>query len=208
MDSGGVAPQLSEEATHHLQQGIVMLLSQWSALQMAVHNEWGGRQSSQLADQLALDIFSWFTHSREPLYIDDLENILDEAMLSLNTMTEDGSIEEVAEKLMTMHEECLEGNYQSIEKLREAGSRPAVHHIRQAVNEDNDDDDDDDDDNDENMGNDNSSNMIVDAPEAPPPNLNPADMPVEEPRASNPKVAEADDGWVVVASKRNGGKRN
>ncbi|RVW70252.1 hypothetical protein CK203_056196 [Vitis vinifera] len=95
MDSGGVGPQLSEEATHHLQQGIVMLLSQWSALQMAVHNEWGGRQSSQLADQLALDIFSWFTHSREPLYIDDLENILDEAMLSLNTMTEDGSIEEV-----------------------------------------------------------------------------------------------------------------
>ena len=79
----------------------------------------------------------------------------------------------------------------------------------QAVNEDNDDDDDDDDDdNDENMGNDNSSNMIVDAPEAPPPNLNPAEMPVEEPRASNPKVAEADDGWVVVASKRNRGKRN
>ena len=79
----------------------------------------------------------------------------------------------------------------------------------QAVNEDNDDDDDDDDDdNDENMGNDNSSNMIVDAPEAPPPNLNPADMPIEEPRASNPKVAEADDGWMVVASKQNGGKRN
>lgn len=31
----------------------------------------------------------------EPLYMDDLENMLDEAMLSLNTMTEDGSIEEV-----------------------------------------------------------------------------------------------------------------
>lgn len=31
----------------------------------------------------------------EPLYIDDLENILDEGMLSLNTMIEDGSVEEV-----------------------------------------------------------------------------------------------------------------
>lgn len=31
----------------------------------------------------------------EPLYIDDLENILDEGMVSLNTMAEDGSIEEV-----------------------------------------------------------------------------------------------------------------
>ena len=50
--------------------------------------------------------------------------------------------------------------------------------------------------------------IIHHAPEAPPPNLNPADMPVEEPRASNPKVAEADDGWVVVASKRNRCKRN
>ena len=31
----------------------------------------------------------------ETLYIDDLENILDEGMLSLNAMIEDGSIEEV-----------------------------------------------------------------------------------------------------------------
>ena len=43
------------------------------------------------------------------------------------------NLKQVAEKLMTMHEECLEGNYQSIEKLREAGSRPAVHHIRQVI---------------------------------------------------------------------------
>ncbi|RVW70253.1 hypothetical protein CK203_056194 [Vitis vinifera] len=43
------------------------------------------------------------------------------------------NLKQVAEKLMTMHEECLEGNYQSIEKLREASSRPAVHHIRQVI---------------------------------------------------------------------------
>ncbi|RVW79233.1 hypothetical protein CK203_045241 [Vitis vinifera] len=94
MDSGGVAPQLSEEATHHLQQGIVMLLSQWSALQMAV-------QTSGVVVSLASlptnspSTSSPGSHTPGPLYIDDLENILDEAMLSLNTMTEDGSIEEV-----------------------------------------------------------------------------------------------------------------
>lgn len=38
---------------------------------------------------------------------------------------------QVAEKLMTIHEECLKGDYQSIEKLKEASSRPAVRHIRQ-----------------------------------------------------------------------------
>jgi len=31
----------------------------------------------------------------EPLYIDDLEDILDQGMLSLNVEVEDGSIEEV-----------------------------------------------------------------------------------------------------------------
>ena len=74
----------------------------------------------------------------------------------------------------------------------------------------NEDDEDDEDDNDDGDDDNNSSNMIVDAPEAAPqPHLNPADMPVEEPRTSNPKAAEAaDDGWVVVSSKRNRGKRN
>ncbi|KAF5453892.1 hypothetical protein F2P56_023604 [Juglans regia] len=117
---GGPPRALTAEALPAFREGIYLVLSRWSALRLAVENEWGGRDSHRKADQLALDIISWFTQSREPLYIDDLENILDEAMLSLNTEAEDGSIEEIAYKLMTMHEECLEGNLQSIERLREA----------------------------------------------------------------------------------------
>ncbi|PIA31743.1 hypothetical protein AQUCO_04900202v1 [Aquilegia coerulea] len=57
--------------------------------------------------------------SLSPLCIDDLEHMLDETMiLSFNTDIEDGSIEEVAEELMIMHEDCLQGNYDSVEKLR------------------------------------------------------------------------------------------
>lgn len=74
----------------------------------------------------------------------------------------------------------------------------------QPTNENDDEDDEDEDEFDDN----NSTNMIVDAPEAPPPHLKSADMPVDEPKASNPKATEADDGWVVVSSKRNRGKRN
>lgn len=41
---------------------------------------------------------------------------------------------QVAEKLMIMHEECLEGNYSSIQKLREAGPRTGAHqHIKQVI---------------------------------------------------------------------------
>lgn len=47
---------------------------------------------------LLLNFFCLF--AAEPLYIDDLESLLDEAMLSLNTMTEDGSVEEVCSLIL------------------------------------------------------------------------------------------------------------
>ncbi|CAN6582075.1 unnamed protein product [Malus baccata var. baccata] len=192
--------KLSADAEAIFREGIGLVLSRWSALQLAVDNEWGGRGSRQKSEQLAADAFSWFTQSAEILYIDDLEDILNEAMISLNTMTEDGSIEEVAEKLMFMYEDCLTGNFNSVESLREANHRRvAVPHVRQ---DNEDDDDDDDNDNEENDG---SSSMMVDTPESQP-NLNPADATSSKP---TPKpAAKAEDGWEVVGPRRNRGKRN
>jgi hypothetical protein len=41
---------------------------------------------------------------------------------------------QVAEKLMIMHEECLEGNYSSIQKLRDEGPRMGAHqHVKQVI---------------------------------------------------------------------------
>ncbi|KAJ6928941.1 pre-rRNA-processing protein TSR2 [Populus alba x Populus x berolinensis] len=230
----GSSKQLTADSISQFREGICLILSKWSALQLAVENEWGGRGSGLLAEQLASDILSWFTQSKgEPLFIDDLEGILDEAMLSLNTMIEDGSIEEmilqklthigptafdngfvcsgtnlmklepcrVAEKLMIMHEECLEGNYSSIQKLREAAPRTRAHqHVKQAVDSD---DDSEDSGNDDKMGDD-ESNMMVDAPEFQP-KMYPVNKPVNVPRA---KEAQSEDGWTVVSSRRNKDKRN
>ncbi|KAG2695287.1 hypothetical protein I3843_07G007900 [Carya illinoinensis] len=201
---GGPPRALTAEAVPAFREGIYLVLSRWSALRLAVENEWGGRDSNRKADQLALDIISWFTQAREPLYIDDLENILDEAMLSLNTEAEDGSIEEIAYKLMTMHEECLEGNLQSIERLREASNQDVSdRHVMQVVN---DDDDNDSVVGDDANGNDDLSNMILDAPDSQS-NSNPVGIPVDQ---SRPKVATegGEDGWVQVSSRRNRGKRN
>ncbi|XP_074342132.1 uncharacterized protein LOC141679563 [Apium graveolens] len=122
--------QLSEDAAFKLQEGIQLLLSQWSSLQVAVENEFGGPDSRRKSQQLPVDLFSWFTKSAGPIYIDDLENMLDDFMLSLNTELDDGSIEEISEKLMIMHEECLEGNFMSIERLRDA-PRVSVPQIKQ-----------------------------------------------------------------------------
>ncbi|KAL9250311.1 hypothetical protein AKJ16_DCAP26323 [Drosera capensis] len=54
------------------------------------------------------------------LYIDDLENLLDEKMLTLNTVIHDGSVQETAERLLIMFEECLDVNFGSIQTLRES----------------------------------------------------------------------------------------
>ena len=54
-----VPAQLTAEAVNQLREGIDLLLGRWSALQMAIQNEWGGRDTRQKAQQLALDIYHW-----------------------------------------------------------------------------------------------------------------------------------------------------
>ncbi|KAL5782627.1 hypothetical protein ACOSP7_007656 [Xanthoceras sorbifolium] len=106
-----VTRQKPEAVSHNLLEGIRLVLSRWNGLQMAVQNQWGGRDSLHKSHQLAADILSWFSQLKGPLYVEDLETLLHERMLlSFNTEIEDGSIEEVAEQLMIMYEEYLQGN--------------------------------------------------------------------------------------------------
>jgi hypothetical protein len=60
-NSGGGGP-LSPEAAAALGEGISLVFGRWTALQMAVENQWGGRDSRAKADQLAASILSWFCH--------------------------------------------------------------------------------------------------------------------------------------------------
>lgn len=94
-----------------LQMAISSVFSRWDGLQMAIENRWGGRDSHQKSLNLASDVFSWFSQSKPPLYVEDLENLLHETLLlSFNTEIEDGSIEQVAEHLMMIYEENLVGS--------------------------------------------------------------------------------------------------
>jgi pre-rRNA-processing protein TSR2 len=121
--NGVFPPVLSAEGLSKFEDGVGLILSSWIALQMAVQNEWGGRDSRQKEQKFAADIVSWLTRSTETRYIDELEEMLDENMvLSFSTETEDGSLEEVAEQVMLLHEECLQGNYDMVSKLQIACS--------------------------------------------------------------------------------------
>ncbi|XP_022940503.1 pre-rRNA-processing protein TSR2 homolog [Cucurbita moschata] len=195
---------LPADAFPLFQEGIGLVLSRWSALQLAVDNEWGGRDSRRKVELLCSDIFTWFTQNKETLYIDDLEMILDETMLSLNTQVDDGSIEEVAEKLIFMHEECVDGNFSSIERLRQSPLPRGAHsHVSQAMSDDEEEEEEDDDDDGGNGGDGMRNDMMVDAIQQ-----------QQQPRAVNqprrPEAsAPAEDGWVQVTSRRSSrGTRN
>lgn len=54
-----VPTQLTGEAVNQLREGIDLLLGRWSALQMAIQNEWGGRDTRQKAQQLGVDVYNW-----------------------------------------------------------------------------------------------------------------------------------------------------
>uniref|UniRef100_A0ACD5WA84 Uncharacterized protein n=1 Tax=Avena sativa TaxID=4498 RepID=A0ACD5WA84_AVESA len=181
---------LSPQASAAFQEGIGLVFGRWTALQMAVENEWGGRDSRAKANQFAASIFSWFVNSKGPFYYEDLEDMMFDSMSeSFHTDCEDGSVGEIAEHLLTMHEECLQGNFSSIEKLR--NSRPqgnAVSQSRQVANEDDDDSSDDDDES--SMGGDEAARS--------------EDMAVDEPKPSKP-TPDAD-GWTTVPPRRGRGK--
>uniref|UniRef100_J3MUA6 Pre-rRNA-processing protein TSR2 homolog n=2 Tax=Oryza brachyantha TaxID=4533 RepID=J3MUA6_ORYBR len=160
---------------------------------MAVENQWGGRDSRAKANQLAEYILSWFTNAKGEHYYEDLVDMMYDAVSeSFNADFEDGSVEEIAEQLLIMHEECMQSNYSSVEKLR--NTRPqgnAVSQSRKISVDGDDDSSDDDDDDDEPSMVDNEAGG--------------ADkMVVDEPKPSKP-VPDAD-GWTVVPSRRGRGK--
>uniref|UniRef100_A0A0A9BEP8 Pre-rRNA-processing protein TSR2 n=1 Tax=Arundo donax TaxID=35708 RepID=A0A0A9BEP8_ARUDO len=190
-NSGGGGP-ISAEAAAALGEGMGLVFGRWTALQMAVENQWGGRDSRAKEDQLGASILSWFCHSKGPHYYEDLVDMMYNTISeSFNADFEDGSIEEVAEQLLIMHEECLQSNYSSIEKLRNAPvQRNAVSQSKQIAVGDTDDSDSSDDDDD--------ASMVDEAASAP------EEMVVDNPKPSKP--APDADGWTVVPPRRARGK--
>ncbi|KAH7281329.1 hypothetical protein KP509_36G041700 [Ceratopteris richardii] len=115
---GSASDHLSEEGAALFHQGVGLVLSRWTALQLAIHNEWGGHSSHLKAQQLHNEVFEFLLRSKAPRCIDELEDLLDENLVQqFNTEAEDGSLEEVAEKLMSMYEECLEGRFEAVNEL-------------------------------------------------------------------------------------------
>uniref|UniRef100_A0A8R7P6G4 Uncharacterized protein n=1 Tax=Triticum urartu TaxID=4572 RepID=A0A8R7P6G4_TRIUA len=174
-----------------LQEGIGLVFGRWRALAAwLVENEWCGPTPRAKADSSRVPCPSLVPNSKGPYYYEDLEDMMfDRIYKSLNSNFADGSIREVAEQFFIMHEECLENNFSSIEKLR--NTRPQgnlVSQSRQMVTEE---DDDSSDDGDEpSMGEDKAARSD--------------DMAVDQPKPYKPTPGA--DGWTVVPPRRGQGK--
>jgi pre-rRNA-processing protein TSR2 len=53
-------PQLSGPAKEGFEEGVGIIFSQWTALVLAVENQWGGSESANKADYFIEDILEWF----------------------------------------------------------------------------------------------------------------------------------------------------
>lgn len=108
------------------EQGVTLAFNKWMALRLAVENQWGGSHSQQKADELIDDVLHWFTSKREH-YADELEIELDEFLQAeFNTQAEDGSPGEVARSLVAMYQECLVGNFSTIQRLAAQAAPPTA----------------------------------------------------------------------------------
>lgn len=70
-------------------------MGRWSALQHAIEQGWFKGNSRLEAQNLASNILSWFTHSKN-LDVYDLETLLHQAMDSFKLVHQEGSVEEVS----------------------------------------------------------------------------------------------------------------
>ena len=62
---GGPGPgPISAEAEAALGEAIRLVFGRWTALQMAVENQWGGRDSRAKADQFEESILFWFCRTK------------------------------------------------------------------------------------------------------------------------------------------------
>ena len=57
-------PLLSAEGLGMFHHGVGLILSRWTALQLAIHNGWGGSSSHIKAQQFHDDIVSWMAQSK------------------------------------------------------------------------------------------------------------------------------------------------
>ena len=93
-------------------EGLAGILARWTALQLAITNEWGGADSVQKGQQALEELGEWFLKRKGGKHAEDLEELLVEILGDdFNVQCEDGSPREVARVACLMYEQVAQGDY-------------------------------------------------------------------------------------------------
>ncbi|KAJ1936249.1 rRNA accumulation- protein, partial [Linderina macrospora] len=104
-------------------EGVDHILAKWTALELAVKNGWGGRNSQTKRDDMVDEIVQHFDdlvkkkQKPEPSDLEDL--LLDIMSEDFNITLEDNSAIEVARNICNIFAECLTGNFATVDKLHD-----------------------------------------------------------------------------------------
>ncbi|QDZ25108.1 hypothetical protein HOP50_16g76540 [Chloropicon primus] len=89
-------PELTPQHVEQLRKGVILVFTRWTALQLAIANQWGGQDSEEKARVLVDKVVCWLTETKE-VYADELEDLLDNELIDdWNTQAEDESPGQVA----------------------------------------------------------------------------------------------------------------
>jgi len=104
-----MAAAAGEDAASLLSRAVHAVFAEWTALGMAVENEWGGRATRDKALQLLHRVLTGLLSS-SAVHVEELEELLDSALLDdFNVEAEDDSPAQVARLLCTLHSEARAG---------------------------------------------------------------------------------------------------
>jgi pre-rRNA-processing protein TSR2 len=186
------------EAVNAFKSGVSSALRQWTALELAVHHQWGGDLSKEKAEYLLNEILSLFL-GPEKIYKDDISFILEDFLEgSFNTICEDGSPDELGDLFVLMWRQCLEKDFSAVNKTIETENK-RINIISNSKGIEAGDemiDEDEDDLNDEKeifeQNNNIVNNIAINS-------VNSANMNLE---GINSEVVEVEDGWEVAGKKK------
>lgn len=112
-----------QQAWDNFQGGVKSALHQWTALRLAVENNWGGGDSERKAQLLEEELINMFKTKKE-LFRDEVEDFLADALDdSFSTYAEDGSPRQVAAMLIDMFAQCGRFDYTLANTVREEEQR-------------------------------------------------------------------------------------
>ncbi|KAI5610504.1 pre-rRNA-processing protein TSR2-like [Silurus asotus] len=167
------------------------VLETWPVLQIAVDNGFGGLYSRQKADWMA-DAVQQYFHDNSDLEQDEVEDFLSELMNNeFDTVVDDGSLPQVAQKVCEMFQQCKQGNLAEVKQQirtlvqKKTSGRAKATPMKPPTEENSEDDD-----NEESMECDESGSSAA--------------VKQQQPSSSVPTQEEEkdEDGWTVVCRKK------